>query len=166
MTHKEDLRPRWLRDEVSIDVQVEGLKSFSKALLEDLEKNFGTHVPQIYDVMSKHACVGDGMFFAEMDAVRNRHYECLTAIVNLLRDYASGTYAVGKGADTVAKNYSDADATAQVRVSDVDSAMIPGGTAHLTSAASTPVTPSTPVSQSDLTPSTSSDPTLTDKGVQ
>jgi hypothetical protein len=151
----EDLGPHWLRDEVSIDVQVEGLKSFSKALLEDLDKNFGTHAPQIYDVMSKHACVGEGMFFAEMDEVRNRHYECLTAIVNLLRDYASGTYAVGKGADTVAKNYTDADSAAHVKVTDVQNVMqpgAPGGTAHATSANSTPIT--------------SSDPDLTDKGTQ
>jgi hypothetical protein len=151
----EDLGPHWLRDEKSIDVQVEGLKSFSKALLEDLDKNFGTHVPQIYDVMSKHACVGDGMFFAEMDEVRNRHYECLTSIVNLLRDYASGTYAVGKGADTVAKNYTDADSLAHVKVTDVQKVMqpgTPGGTTQATSATSTPVTPT--------------DPALTDKGVQ
>jgi hypothetical protein len=137
----EDLGPHWLRDEVSIDVQVEGLKSFSKALLEDLDRNFGTHAPQIYDVMSKHACVGDGMFFAEMDEVRNRHYECLTAIV--------------KGADTVAKNYTDADSAAHVKVTDVQNVMqpgAPGGTAHATSANSTPIT--------------SSDPDLTDKGTQ
>jgi hypothetical protein len=138
----EDLGPAWLRDEVSIDVQIDGLRSFAQALLQDLDKNFGTHLPQIYDVMSKHACVGDGLFFVEMDEVRNRHYECLTAIVNLLRDYASGTYAMGKGADTVAKNYTDADSLAHVRVRDVDSVMqttAPGGDVHVTSTNSSPV---------------------------
>jgi hypothetical protein len=151
----EDLGPAFLRDEVSIDVQVEGLRSFSRALLQDLEKNFGTHVPQVYDVMSKHACVGDGMFFPEMDAVRNRHYECLTSIVNLLRDYATGTYAMGKGAETVAKNYSDADSLAHVKATDVDKVLKPettGPTATTQTGTSTPIA--------------ASDGGLTDKGVQ
>ena len=151
----EDLGPAFLRDEVSIDVQVDGLRSFSQALLQDLEKNFGTHLPQVYDVMSKHACVGDGMFFAEMDEVRTRHYECLTSIVNLLRDYATGTYAMGKGAETVAKNYGDADSMAHVKVSDVENVMQPtttGPTVHTMSSTSTPIP--------------ASDDGLTDKGVQ
>jgi hypothetical protein len=142
MLPEEDRPPAWLRNDVSIDVQVDGLQSFSKALLEDLEKNFGTHLPQVYDVMTKHACVGDGMFFAEMDTVVQKHFECLTSIVNLLRDYASGTYAMGKGAETVAKNYGNADDLARVTVADVEQVMKPdasGPTVHAMEATSSPV---------------------------
>jgi hypothetical protein len=147
MLPEEDRPPTWLRDTVSIDVQVEGLKSFSKALLEDLEKNFGTHVPQVYDVMSKHACVGENMLFAEMDGVVQKHYECLTAIVNLLRDYASGTYAMGKGAEVVATNYGNADDLARVTASHVEQVMKPataGPTVHATQSGSSPVAAAEP----------------------
>lgn len=155
MLPEEDRPPVWLRDEKSIDVQVDGLQTFAKALLADLEKNFGPHLPQVYDVMAKHACVGDGMFFSEMDAARQRHYECLTSIVNLLQGYATGTYAVGKGAETVAQKYSDSDDLAKVRVADVRQALnegTPGATVHPTMATSTPVS--------------ASDGELTDKGGQ
>jgi hypothetical protein len=148
----DDLGPAFLRDDVTIDVQVDGLRSFAQALLQDLDKNFGTHVPLVYDVMSKHACVGDGMFFAEMDEVRNRHYDCLTSIVNLLRDYATGTYAMGKGAETVASKYADADSMAHVKVTDVQRVMQPA-------TAGAPVTASTPAAP------VSTDG-LTDKGIQ
>ncbi|HEV7899907.1 MAG TPA: hypothetical protein VGP31_18895 [Planosporangium sp.] len=152
---EEDRPPAWLRDEKSINVQVEGLQSFAKALLADLDKNFGPHLPQVYDVMAKHACVGDGMFFAEMDAARQRHYECLTSVVNLLQGYATGTYAMGKGAETVAQNYTDSDDMAKVRVSDVHHVLkagTPGANYHTTQATSSPVT--------------ASDSGLTDKGGQ
>jgi hypothetical protein len=152
---QEDLGPAWLRNEKSIDVRVDGLQTFAQALLEDLDKNFSTHVPQVYDVMSKQSCVGDGMFFAEMDTVRERHYECLTAVVNVLRDVAKGTYVVGKGAETVAQNYGDADNMAQVNVKDVDNVMkpgTPGPAAQATDATSSPVSPT--------------DGGLTDKGVE
>ncbi|MGC9665658.1 hypothetical protein ACNTMW_03770 [Planosporangium sp. 12N6] len=155
MIPEEDRPPAWLRDNVTIDVQVEGLKSFSKALLEELDKNFSTHVPQVYDVMSKHACVGEGMVFAEMDTVVQRHHECLTAIVNLLRDTASGTYTMGKGAETVAVNYGDVDDAARLKASDIDQVIkpgTPGGEVHASDASSSPVSVS--------------DGGLTDKGVQ
>jgi hypothetical protein len=139
---EDDQPPGWLRDFVSIDVQVDGLKSFSKALLEDLEKNFGTHLPQVYDVMTKHACVGDTMLFAEMDTVVQKHYDCLTATVNLLRDYASGTYAMGKGAEIVATNYTNSDDLARVTATDVEQVMKPdtsGPTVQVLDATSSPV---------------------------
>jgi hypothetical protein len=145
MLPEEDRPPAWLRNDVSVDVQVEGLQSFSKALLADLEKNFGTHLPQVYDVMTRHACVGDGMLFAEMDTAVQKHFECLTSIVNLLRDYASGTYAMGKGAETVARNYGNADDLARVTAADVEQVMkpgTPGGTYQMTEATSSPVTTS------------------------
>src|SRR5262249_31411581 len=116
------------------------------------------------------ACIGDGLFFAEMNEVRNRHYECLTSVVNLLRDYATGTYAMGKGAGTVAANYNDADSLSHAKVQDVDKAMkpgMPGPSAHAMSSGSAPVP-----SGSDQVPSGSdqvpsgSDGGLTDKGVQ
>ncbi|NJC70334.1 hypothetical protein HC031_11515 [Planosporangium thailandense] len=125
MLPEDDRPPAWLRDTVSIDVQVEGLRSFATALLEDLEKNFGTHLPQVYDVMTKHACVGQDMVFAEMNAVVQKHYDCLTAIVNLLRDYASGTYAMGKGAEVVATNYETADGTVRATATQVEQVMKP-----------------------------------------
>ncbi|GAA1787752.1 hypothetical protein HC028_12940 [Planosporangium flavigriseum] len=155
MLPEEDRPPVWLRDQQSIDVQVDNLQSFAKALLADLEKNFGTHVPQVYDVMAKQACVGDGLFFQEMDLARQRHYESLTATVNLLRGYTSGTYAIGKGAETVAKNYTNADDLAQVTVSDVHKAMpqgTPGPATHALESASSPIT--------------ASDSGLTDKGIR
>src|SRR4051794_9529918 len=105
----EDLPPAFIRDDVSIDVQVDGLKSFAQAVLDDLDKNFGTHVPRVYDVMKRQACVGDGMNFIEMTDVVQRHHECLDAMVNQLQSYAQGTYAMGAGAKTVAHNYTDAD---------------------------------------------------------
>jgi hypothetical protein len=152
---EEDRPPGWLRDEETIDVQVEGLQTFAKALLADLDKNFGPHLPQVYEPMAKHACVGDGMFFAEMDAARQKHYECLTSVVNVLQGYASGTYAVGKGAETVAQNYGNADDMAKVSATEVDHVLkpgTPGQTVHTTNATSTPIT--------------TSDSGLTDKGVQ
>jgi hypothetical protein len=145
MLPEEDRPPAWLRNDVSINVQVEGLQSFSKALLADLEKNFGTHLPQVYDVMTRHACVGDGMLFAEMDTVVQKHFECLTSIVNLLRDYASGTYAMGKGAETVATNYGVADDLARVTAANVEHVMKPdtsGPTFRATESTSSPVTAS------------------------
>jgi hypothetical protein len=147
MLPEEDRPPVWLSDTAPIEVQIEGLKSFSRALLEDLEKNFGTHVPQVYDVMSQHACVGENMVFAEMDGVVQKHYECLTAIVNLLRDYASGTYAMGKGAEVVATNYGNADDLARVTATQVEQVMKPdtaGPTFHAAQSVSSPVTASEP----------------------
>lgn len=123
---EDDLPPAFIRDDVSIDVQVDGLKSFAQAVLEDLDKNFGTHVPRVYDVMKVQACVGDGMNFLEMTDAVQRHHECLDAMVNLLQNYAQGTYAMGIGAHAVATNYSDADAAAHVRVRDVQKALMPG----------------------------------------
>jgi hypothetical protein len=124
----EDLGPAWLRDDVSVNVEVDSLKTFAKALLEDLEKNFGTHLPQVYEAMSVHACVGDGMFFDEMNQVRTKHYECLDAVTTLLQNHAQGTYAMAMGAETVAKNYGDADALAKVKARDVEHVMNPSPT--------------------------------------
>jgi hypothetical protein len=93
------------------------------------------------------------MFFAEMDTVVQKHYECLTSIVNLLRDYASGTYSMGKGAEVIAQNYGDADDMARVKAMDVEHVMKPdtsGPTVHLTESTSGPVT--------------ASDAALTDRG--
>jgi hypothetical protein len=151
----EDLGPDWLRDTVSINVEVDSLKTFAQALLADLEKNFGTHLPQVYEAMSIHACVGDGMFFPEMDAARTKHYECLDTAVNLLRDHAKGTFAMAKGAEVVAANYGDADTLAQVRVRDVEHVMNP------------PVPPGTPTAGplSTFTTSTS-EPVIVERGVQ
>jgi hypothetical protein len=146
---EEDLPPAWLRNEVAIDVQVDGLKSFSKALLEDLEKNFGTHVPQVYDVMSQHACVGDGMFFAEMDAVRTRHYEALNGIVQQLQAFTMGTYALGHGADVVATNYGHADNMARVTAQDVDKVMAPASGAPTAAAPTAGGGPSTATPSAD-----------------
>lgn len=155
MLPEEDRPPAWLRDTVSIDVQVEGLRSFAKALLEDLEKNFGTHLPQVYDVMTKHACVGQDMIFAEMDAVVQKHYECLTSIVNLLRDYASGTYAMGRGAQVVATNYETADGTVRATATEVEQVMKPDTSG-----------PTAEATESNVSPVSASDTGLIDRGVQ
>jgi hypothetical protein len=162
----EDLGPRWLRDEVSINVRVDGLRNFAKALLEDLEKNFGTHVPQVYDAMSAHACVGDGLFFAEMNQVRTKHYKCLDATVNLLQAYARGTYALGSGADTVADKYDDADELAKAKAQDVERIMNPPTTGQTTHATSSNATHLDSTGATAPAATTTADPQIVDRGTQ
>jgi hypothetical protein len=119
----DDLPPPWLQSSRPLEVDLETLAQFAKALRDEVELNFGPHLTRILGELD------DGQVpfqakagFLELAAAQLTYGDSRDRAVELLDAYAKGTRALADAADAVAAHYRGGDAFARATMDDVQRA--------------------------------------------
>jgi hypothetical protein len=119
----EDLGPKWLRDYGDVDVQVATLLQFGKSLMDELQKDYIPHVKLVFEDMSAADSVTTPDFVELVDAL-GRHQTVRVETTTRLAKHADGMYAFAQIAETISKNYDEADAFAAAKAKDVNPLLV------------------------------------------
>jgi hypothetical protein len=115
----------WLVDSKSVEIEIQSLFDFAEAMQKELEVNFlpsmEAGVKPMLHVQAPFGGGGlsEGKFFS------GRHGETVQAVAALCGEAVRGLAALRFAADTIAKEYRNADALAQATQDDVYDAFYP-----------------------------------------
>ncbi|MBE1487001.1 hypothetical protein [Plantactinospora soyae] len=122
MIPEEDRGPAWLRDYGgSIEADIQRMEEFAKQLTAEVQKNYVPHMEEVQADMLPD--LPGPVDFPEL-------FEFMTAHRTVQQDTSTRVWEVGDGtgglataAETVSKNYGQADAFSHARVRDVENAL-------------------------------------------
>ncbi|WP_305785054.1 hypothetical protein [Symbioplanes lichenis] len=116
MTPEEDLR-----DQVSVEVDIEAMEDIARALAAEVAKGFGPHLDHVTAMMSTRLPAGDEAF-PELRSFLHQHATAQVRTVANAVGFAPATVRVAWAAHDVSERYRGADAFASARVGDIAAA--------------------------------------------
>ncbi|MFC6014943.1 hypothetical protein ACFP2T_01865 [Plantactinospora solaniradicis] len=122
MIPEEDRGPAWLRDYGgSIEADIQRMEEFAKQLTAEVQKNYVPHMEEVQSDMLPDlpGPVDYPELFEFMKAHRTVQQDTSTRVWEV----GDGTGGLATAAETVSKNYGQADAFSQARVRDVENAL-------------------------------------------
>lgn len=150
----EDLGPRWLRDYGDVEVSAESLLTFAKSLIDELEQDYKPHAELVFEDMRTPDGYPSPDFVELVDAL-STHQKMRVETTTLISRHADGVLAFANAAETIGKNYGEADAYAEASTKFVEKLMVdapaarddgtqpPGTTTTPTGTTTTTTTPGT-----------------------
>ena len=122
MIPEEDRGPAWLRDYGgSIEADIQRMEEFAQQLMGDVQNNY---VPHMEEVQSDMLPELPGPFeFPELFEFMSAHRTIQADTSTRVWEVGDGTGGLATAAETVSRNYGQADAFSHARVRDVESAL-------------------------------------------
>jgi len=143
---EEDRGPAWLRDYGgSIEADIQRMEEFAKQLMAEVQKNYVPHMEEVQSDMLPD--LPAPVAFPELHSFMDAHRQAQQNTSDRVWDVGDGTGGLATAAQTVSKNYGQADAFSYARVRDVENALNQTGVAA----------PPSPGSQNAPTPQGSTD---------
>ncbi|GAA3769785.1 hypothetical protein GCM10022225_65750 [Plantactinospora mayteni] len=129
MIPEEDRGPAWLRDYGgAIEADIQRMEEFAQQLLAEVQKNYVPHMEEVQsDMLPNLPSPHDG--FAELVSFFEAHRNVQQDTSTRVWDVGDGTGGLATAAETVSRNYGQADAFSRARVSDVETALDETGAA-------------------------------------
>jgi hypothetical protein len=121
----DDLPPVWLQDYRPIEVDLETLAQFAKALQDEVDLNFAPHMMRILANLDGGQApfeARDG--FLELATAQMTYGDSRDRAVELLDAHVKGTRALAAAADAIAARYRSSDAYARATLTDVQQAFV------------------------------------------
>jgi hypothetical protein len=120
--------PSWIKDDDSVEVDINRLEDFALRVKRELELNFGPSfehgiLPNLKD-LAKKAPFGRGGL-PEGKIFQASHVKNLEAVVQMMADVQKGLLAISLAANSIAAEYSSGDALSKATIDDVSAAFAP-----------------------------------------
>ncbi|MEO3817656.1 hypothetical protein [Plantactinospora sp. B24E8] len=126
MIPDEDRGPAWLRDYGgSIEADIQRMEQFAKELMAEVQKNYVPHMEQVHSDMNPN--LPTPMGFAELYEFMQAHRIVQQDTSDRIWEIGDGTGRMATAAETVSKNYGNADAFSHARVTEVERALDQSG---------------------------------------
>ncbi|WP_433389943.1 hypothetical protein [Micromonospora sp. KLBMP9576] len=122
MIPEEDRPASWLRGYGGIEADIRQLREFADKLQAEVERNYAPNLSYIAEDM-KVPVPNPADAFIELVSFLRAHHETQQATADMVWGVRDATGHLAAAAGTVAKRYSEADAFASARVTDVERAL-------------------------------------------